>query len=214
MDETLWAEPSPRTPEYVPYTPEDPRERLERSFEQWLTRINGVNGEIIREQIMKDPEINHLILTAPGSRRAHQAFPGGYREHMRQTMMIASHLYELTQMTGAFNHLPPEERFDESDALLVMFLHDIEKPFLFEMKPDDTVGFRTQMTKPERTQFRDDFIVHHGFQLDDRHQNALDHVEGVRDHLYVPGQRADKPLAALCHAADNLSARLFYDYTP
>lgn len=188
------------------------QERMELSFEQWIERINGPNGDIIREQVMADPEICNLIMTAPGSRGAHQAFTGGYREHMRQTMMIASHLYELALATDMFSQLPLEEHFTESDALLVMFLHDIEKPFLFQVNPDGTISNRCQMTKTERTQFRTDFIERFGFQLNDQHWNGLDFVEGVRDHLYIPGNRADKPLAALCHAADNMSARAYYAY--
>lgn len=182
------------------------------TFDQWCERIDGVNGTIIRERIMTDSALAKLIRTAPGSRGAHQAFIGGYQEHMRQTMMISSHLYELATLTNLFDHLPQEEHFTESDALLVMFLHDIEKPFLFQVQPDGSIAFRRHMTKPERTAFRDDFIQRFEFQLDDRHTNALDFVEGVRDHLYVPGQRADKPLAALCHAADNMSARAYYSY--
>ena len=183
------------------------------SFEGWIGQIDGTNGKIIREEVMADPEIYHAIMTAPGSRGAHQAFVGGYREHLRQTMMIASHLYELGLVTNMFEYLPAEEHFTESDALLVMFLHDIEKPFLFQVNDDGSIGNRSQMTKPERTQFRADFIRRFGFELDARHWNGLDFVEGVRDHLYIPGNRADKPLAALCHAADNMSARAYYAYT-
>lgn len=186
--------------------------RMEMNFEEWLQRINGINGDIIRERVMTEPEIYQLIMTAPGSRGAHQAFEGGYHEHMRQTMMIASHLYELAVATSMFEQLPPEEHFTESDALLVLFLHDIEKPFLFTVNDDGAVNNRCEMTKPERTQFRTDFIESYDFKLNDQHWNALDFVEGVRDHLYIPGNRADKPLAALCHAADNMSARAYYNY--
>ncbi len=188
-------------------------ERLTISFEQWLERIEGVNGEII-QRIMSDSEIRDRIETAPGSRGAHQAFPGGYREHMRQTMMIASHLYELAVASKLFDQLPSEEYFSESDALLVMFLHDIEKPFLFGFDEQGDIIMLQPMTKDDRTQFRSDFIDQFGFELTDTHTNALQFVEGVRDKDYVPGNRADKPLAALCHAADNFSARGFYDYCP
>lgn len=186
-------------------------ERHLLSLMDWIERIEGPNQEIVM-RVMQDPEISELIMTAPGSRAAHQAFPGGYQEHVRQTMFIASHLYDLVILTGLMEQLPQHEQFTESDALLVLFLHDIEKPFLFRCDSDGSVSIRTPMTKPERTQFRTDFIERFGFILDERHQNALDFVEGVRDHLYVPGNRADKPLAAICHAADNTSARAFYNY--
>ena len=185
--------------------------RLAMSFEEWLTRIEGVNGEIV-QRIMAMPELRALIDTAPGSRGAHQAFKGGYAEHIRQTMLIASHLYELTVETQLFDQLPSDEHFTESDALLVMFLHDIEKPFLFGIDSAGDIVSQQHLTKAERTRFRADFIERFKFQLTENHLNALQYVEGVRDTDYVPGSRADKPLAALCHAADNVSARGYYNY--
>ncbi len=60
--------------------------------------------------------------SAPGSSRNHQAWEGGYADHVRETMNIACQLYRL------FNELRGLP-FLLADALTVMFLHDIEKPF-------------------------------------------------------------------------------------
>lgn len=187
--------------------------RLSMSFKEWLTRIEGKNGDIV-QRVMNTEEVRERIETAPGSRGAHQAFVGGYQEHIRQTMMIASHLYELTVVSRLFDQLPREEQFTESDALLVMFLHDIEKPFIFGFDNSGEIVTRQMMTKADRVAFRTDFIEQFDFELTDNHWNALQFVEGVRDTDYAPGRRADKPLAALCHAADNLSARSYYSYLP
>lgn len=181
------------------------------SFEQWLGLIDGANGEAVRA-MMSSPEIRDRLLTAPGSRGAHHAWPGGYQEHIRQTMMIAEINFRLIQQAVRLETLPEEERFSLSDALTVMFLHDIEKPFIYEFDPAGKIKILRKMTKPDRKQFREKIIEDYGFEITPTMANALQFVEGVRDSDYVPGQRADKPLAALCHAADNLSARVFYDY--
>lgn len=186
-------------------------ERLTMSFERWLERIEPPFADSVA-RVMADPEAAELIATAPGSRGAHQAWRGGYREHLRQTMMLASGLYETVRASGAIEALPEREQFCESDALVVMFLHDIEKPYMLAVEADGQIVRRQDMTKLERKAFRDDFIERYGFPLDERHRNALEHVEGVRDDKYVPGKRVDGPLAALCHAADNMSARAFYDH--
>ena len=171
------------------------------TFEQWLGLIDGANGEAVRT-MMSSPEIRGRLLTAPGSRGAHHAWPGGYQEHIRQTMMIAEINFRLIQQAGLLETLPEEERFSLSDALTVMFLHDIEKPFIYESGSEGGIDTVRRMSKPERKQFREKIIEDYGFEITPTMANALRFVEGVRDNDYVPGQRADKPLAALCHAAD------------
>lgn len=190
----------------------DTRDIHSRSFEEWLGYIEGENGQAVR-RFMEIDENRHAVLTAPGSRDAHHAWRGGYQEHIRQTMIVAHTLYQLMLDLGGLETLPPEEQFSLSDALTVMFLHDIEKSFIYRMRPEGGVDTLRSMTKVERKEFRRDVIDRYGFVVTPTMANALLHVEGVRDECYVPGERVDQPLAALCHAADNLSARAMYDYS-
>ncbi len=183
----------------------------QRTFEQWLEVIEGENRLAI-ERFMAVEANREAVMTNPGSREAHHAWEGGYQEHIRQTMMIAAHNYKLIEHTGLLAELPLEEQFTLSDALTMMFLHDIEKPFMYGVQSDGFVVKTATMTKADRKQFRQAIIDEYGFVITDTMVNALLHVEGVRDKYYVPGERADQPLAALCHAADNLSARAFYDH--
>jgi hypothetical protein len=129
---------------------------------------------------------------APGSSNNHQAWPGGYLDHVAETMAIAYTLF------GALSMLRPLP-FSLSDALLVMFLHDLEKPWKYS---------GVQMNKVERSSFRLERIREFGFDLSDIHLNALKYVEGENDD-YTPGKRSMNPLAALCHMADVCSARLW-----
>ena len=189
----------------------DTRDIHTRSFEEWLGYIEGENGQAVR-RFMEIDENRHAILTSPGSRDAHHAWRGGYQEHIRQTMIVAYTLYQLMLDLGRFETLPPEEQFSFSDALTVVFLHDIEKPFIYHMGADGEVGKLIAMTKAVRKEFRQSVVDAYGFAITPTMANALLHIEGVRDEYYVPGERIDQPLAALCHAADNLSARALYDH--
>lgn len=177
----------------------------------WLDEIEDPNQEAIN--LFFDNEDNSARFErAPGSRGAHHAWEGGYQEHLRQTMMIAAHNFQLFTDTGRFDELSEEEQFTLSDALTVMFLHDIEKMFMYDFSEDGSIITAINMTKADRKAFQRSIIEKYGFVLTPAMENALLHVEGVRDEYYVPGERADQPLAALCHAADNLSARGFYDH--
>ncbi len=188
-------------------------ERLHgRSLESFFDDVSEANRQAI-DSFLTYGDHQRRIDTAPGSRNAHHDWLGGYKEHVRQTFVIASANYQLMEQMGLLEQLPDEEQFTLSDALTVMFLHDIEKPFIYEFnQPDGEIITRTKMTKADRKTFRKGIIDTYGFHITPTMENALLHVEGVRDEYYVPGERADQPLAALCHAADNLSARGFYSY--
>ncbi len=198
--------------QYLDFEPERKQRSIDRTFEEWLDLIEGQNAEAVK-RFLDDKGNARRINTAPGSREAHHAWEGGYREHIRQTMMLVARDFNLMTEVGLIETLPEEERFTLSDALTVMFLHDIEKPFMYEMQPDGSVRKLLGMTKAERKDFRDGVIASFGFNITPTMENALKFVEGVRDEDYIPGERADQPLAALCHSADNLSARAFYDFS-
>lgn len=187
------------------------KNQAEQPLECWFEKITGENGQAVF-RFMNDNDHWERIAWAPGSRDAHHAWEGGYAEHLRQTMWIAAHNYELFERSGHLSELPEEEQFTLSDALTVLFLHDIEKPFIYDFDDNGDVVKLIDMPKYERKEFRQAMIEKYGFIITPTMENALLHVEGVRDEHYVPGERADQPLAALCHAADNLSARGFYSY--
>ena len=100
---------------------------------------------------MQDSDNSLAVETSPGSRCSHHNWRGGYKEHIRQTMAIAKDLYALFQDTDRIKELPEQECFDLSDALIVMFLHDIEKPFMYKidelygLTPSDASKFQRGM---------------------------------------------------------------------
>jgi hypothetical protein len=182
-----------------------------REFNGWLERITGANKRAV-DKFIADGDHLERLNTAPGSREAHHAWEGGYKEHVIQTFALATEIMASFEKNAWLDHLPEEERFSLSDALTVLFLHDIEKPFIYEISADGEINTVKRMTKADRKVFRAWVVDTYGFELSPTMENALLYVEGVRDEYYVPGERADQPLAALCHAADNLSARALYNF--
>lgn len=168
-----------------------------------LEQIPGKNGDACK-QIYRD--FIALFQSAPGSSHNHQAWPGGYYDHVTEAMNIAATLYDTLSSART---LP----FKKSDGLLVMFLHDLEKPFKYQIDEQGSLIDNPDIPdKAARAAKRNQLIQQYGIELDDQQLNALKFVEGVRDQDYTPGVRLMGELAALCHCADILSARLWYNY--
>ena len=158
-------------------------------------------------------EHEQRFFDAEGSSKNHQAWRGGYMDHVLEVMNIACQQY--LWMNRA-RKLP----FSLSDALVVLFLHDIEKPFkhgkfLACLCPDNyTKGCDcppVDATKENRRKFRDTVMAKYGIFVAKDLENALRYVEGVPDSEYTPGERTMNELAAFVHSCDILSARLWHD---
>ncbi len=134
------------------------------------------------------------IEKAKGSSHNHQAWVGGYLDHVEETMEIAEVLhYAMSSMRP----LP----FSLSDALLVLFFHDIEKSWKETIKP---------LTKANRRLFRENKIAEAGIVLTSDQYNALTYVEGEGED-YSSERRVMGPLAAFCLMCDTASARIWFD---
>lgn len=164
-------------------------------------------------------ESKGIMVEAAGSSHNHQAWEGGYLDHVVETMNIACQ--QFLWMSRA-RKLP----FTRSEALQVMFLHDLEKPWKYTKQgtihvgdvglfspEDERFNWRALpvKTKEERKAFRAAVIKHYGIKLSEEQDNALEYVEGVPDSKYTPGERTMGELAAFCHCCDIISARLWHD---
>lgn len=151
-------------------------------------------------------ENRQLFETIPGSTHNHQAWKSGYIEHVAEVMNYAYYLYDFDASFG--RPLP----FSKSDALLIMFLHDLEKPWRIEVMEDGTVRNRLGLdTKEAFKKFREDKLKEYGISLSTYQLNGLTYVEGeIKD--YSSTYRVMNELAAFCHKCDNWSARGWYDY--
>jgi hypothetical protein len=152
-------------------------------------------------QLLHDHRIE--IADGFGSSHNHQAWKGGYLDHVTETMNLACQLYRTL---GGLRKLP----FHLHEALEVMFLHDIEKPFKVGDKLLYGGTIRTA-SKGNRKELRATIIQEYGIALTSKQYNALRYVEGVPDSEYTPGERTMGELAAFCHCCDILSARMWHD---
>jgi hypothetical protein len=146
------------------------------------------------------------IPDAAGSSKSHQAWEGGYKDHIQEVVNIARILYQQL-------HAERPLQFSLSSAYLVLFLHDCEKPFRRASK-EQLVNFPWIEKRPAKSDklFQKLLVEHYGFVISDDEWNALRYVEGEPETEYIEGERLQGPLAAFCHICDTISARIWHDY--
>lgn len=173
-----------------------------RTVEQMLDLIDEPNRSACR-RLLADQR--RLFESAPGSTHNHQVWPGGYLDHVQEIMNIAGLLHDEF---SALRPLP----FSRSDLLLVVFLHDLEKPWKYELGEDGHLRHRAWLsTKEEHQRFRMAKLAEHGIRLTAEHENGLRYVEGELGD-YTNRRRAMGPLAAVAHMCDVASSRLWFDH--
>lgn len=147
-----------------------------------------------------------LFEMARGSTHNHQTWDGGYIDHVTDGMNFGRHLYPFMMSFG--RPLP----FSLSDALLVFFLHDLEKPWrILVNEAGDATNREGLSTKEEFKAFREAKLVEYGIMLTSEQLNGLTYVEGeYKDYSSL--HRVMNELAAFCHMLDNWCARGWHDY--
>ena len=142
------------------------------------------------------------FMVARGSTHNHQAWDGGYHDHVQDAMNYAILFYRAKASTG--RPIP----FSLSDALLCLFLHDLEKPWRFE-KADDGSWHNVEglETKKQREDFRVAKMAEYGFQLTPAQQNGVKYAEGEGAD-YRSDRRVSNELAGFVHMCDHESARV------
>lgn len=140
-----------------------------------------------------------------GSTHNHQAWQGGYHDHIQEVLNIGFVLY------NTLNDLRPLP-FSFTSAGLILFLHDIEKPWKYQRGKDGNLELVPAMrTKHQQHLFRLDFLEKHHIPLSPEELNALQYVEGENED-YKSTNRVAGELAAFCHLADITSARIWYNH--
>lgn len=121
----------------------------------------------------------------------HQSDKQGYYRHISSILDYASVMYKELSKMGNLD-------FSLSDAILVLFLHDIEKPIKY------CLG-----TGEADSEIRNRLIDKYNISLNDQHLNALKYIHGEGND-YSKDKRVMNPLCAFCHCCDIISARIFY----
>lgn len=166
-----------------------------------------------------------LFHYAKGSGHNHQAWEGGYADHIAECIRINWLTHE------ALSQLRPLP-FTVDSASICLFLHDIEKPFRYapEGHPEaewfrsrvelfKSVGERA-FQRPEmveayaweraKGQILDSLQPEFDFTLTPEEHNALKYTHGEGDD-HQKDRRVAGPLAAHVHHCDNTSARIWFD---
>lgn len=137
---------------------------------------------------------------APGSLSKHQAWKGGYIDHLVETMNIASSIY-FSSIKDNGRELP----FTLGDVILILFLHDLEKPFKY-VEPKTYFG-----SDHDKEVFINSLIDKYEISLSEDQKNALKYIHGESSD-FSPTERIQSPLAAFCNICDVFSARIWFDY--
>lgn len=159
------------------------------------------NGACLR--ILDDNR--ELFRTVQGSTNNHQAWRGGYYDHVTEILNIAVVLYPVLQNCRP---LP----FSLSDALVALYFHDIEKPWKYELGPDGQLYHKPELdSKSDQHEFKLKKIREYGLELPAEIRDAIKYAEGELGD-YNSRRRVMSPLAAFCHMCDVWSARGWFDY--
>lgn len=146
-----------------------------------------------------------LFRSAYGSTHNHQNWSGGYWDHISEVMNIAAAMYR-----GLNSYRPLS--FSLSDSVLILFLHDIEKPWKYEFGPDGRLRTKEEFNTEKKSHaFRDAKLQEYGIVLTPEQQNAMKYVHGEGKD-YSSKRRVMNPLAAFCHMADTWSARGWFNH--
>lgn len=168
-----------------------------RQLQELLDSIDEPNRTACKRIWQENEE---LFRTAKGSKANHQTWEGGYLDHISETCTIATTTYCALEQ---IRPLP----FRLQDALLALFLHDIEKPWRYGQSAHP----RPDLNSDERIhEFRQQVIEQYGFLLTPEIWNAVRYAHGEGDE-YSPDRRVRTPLAAFVGSCDVISARVWYD---
>jgi hypothetical protein len=136
-------------------------------------------------------EYLHLMEKSRGSQANHQAWEGGYLDHIFECFRIADNMY------NSLTNIRPIP-FTLDSALIVLYFHDIEKIWKYTTGAVIDKKFFYNVTLPERK-----------IQFLPCELNALQYMHGEND-TYSNQKRMMNELAAFCHAVDILSARMWH----
>ena len=130
----------------------------------------------------------HLMVVAKGSDSKHQAWLGGYLDHIYECVLIATKIYEC------------EKRWPIklSSALIVLYFHDIEK--LWKYTSGEVID--------KEKWFFEILPNEYGITFNEEERNALKYIHGEGDDYC--DERVMNELAGFCHAVDTLSARTLH----
>ena len=139
----------------------------------------------------------------PGSLHNHQAWIGGYRDHVEEILNIACVVYTALNKKRKLD-------FTLGESLFVLFLHDLDKLYRYEICSDGSIISRDYCSSNYLKSIRQMLHKKYKYVMRNEELDALKYVHGEGDS-YSSKKRVMHPLAALVHCADIISARIWYN---
>lgn len=178
---------------------------LELSLRGLLERLSDPRREAMLA-IYDDHQ--ELFREAKGSSHNHQAWEGGYADHLAETIRVNRWVWPVLNDK---RRLP----FSMDSADICLFLHDAEKLFRYSYSAHPEVLFwRHKAASTLWEDLKDDIIRawqhQYGFHLTADEQNAIAYTHGEGPE-HRKDWRVATPLAAHVHHCDNTSARIWFD---
>lgn len=169
------------------------------SIWEMLEMIDRPNRTALKKLFAENEK---LFKTVRGSTHNHQAWRGGYWDHVQETMNIGVEEYERWIAKRCLG-------FTQSSLLLVLSVHDVEKPWSYVLDESGEAIRKPELaSKAAQREFRNKKLEEYGIVLTLKEENAMQYVEGEGSD-YTNRKRVMNELAALCHICDVFSARVF-----
>ncbi len=161
----------------------------------YLEHVEPYNKVCCKNLLMDNKE---RLLKSPGSFSKHHAWEGGYLDHVIETMEIAEIIYNATSKKRGLD-------FTLGDVILILFIHDLEKPFKYS-EPKVIME-----TDSDKELFIESLLSQYDFELGDKILRAFQLIHG-EGRSFSKTKRAQSPLSAFCHICDTFSARIWWNY--
>jgi len=144
-----------------------------------------------------------LIKKAKGSKKKHQAWEGGYVDHLVECLLIGETMYEGLAW---LRDLP----FEWHNVVKVIYFHDVEKIFKYSDLEPPRWEIHRAIVEDENKKFLYEHALPDVYDIlfTEEELNALTHIHGEKDY---GEERIIGRLGAFCHCCDMLSARMWYD---
>lgn len=180
---------------------------LEKSLRDLLVELDDPRCATLLKIYEDYQDLFHIT---EGSSHNHQAWGGGYADHIAECLRVNDITYDALAQLRA---LP----FTKASAAIVLFFHDIEKPFKYGSKDDSRCAIWQKKQTEEQKDWEDmkwdilnDLCVEYDLTLGADEMNGLKYTHGEGDD-HRKDARMSCPLAAHAHHCDNTSARIWFD---
>lgn len=143
--------------------------------------------------------INEVPTARGSSNNKHQWREWWYYDHIADILKFGKKMYDVLH---SYRPLP----FSFDDVVVVILIHDIEKPYKYSTNNQKYNDILTL----DNHGIRDEIIHRYNIIFSPEQQNGIDYIHGEWDE-YSKTERIMWPLAAFCHSLDVISARIYFN---